>query len=571
MASQPAHLPERPAARSSTRPARLTVPAAALLLAGLAVSAPGLAASAAGPGQGPGRGQPAVPHFVDEARAAGVEHTYEGSWEFFVGGGVAAFDCDADGRPDLYLAGGTDPAALFRNESPTGGTLRFTRLRDEATDLDRVTGAYPLDIDADGNPDLAILRHGEDVLLRGLGECRFERANEAWGFEGSEAWTTAFSATWEQGAEWPTLAFGTYIDHVATDGTTTCGDSHLVRPNETGDGFGRPVVLPPAWCALSMLFSDWDRSGRRDLRVANDRHYYRDGQEQLWRIEPGHPPRAYTRRDGWQQLRIWGMGIASQDLTGDGYPEVFLTSIGDNKLQTLAQGPGQPAYRDIALKRGVTAHRPFTGGETLPSTAWHAEFQDVNNDGRVDLFVSKGNVEAMKEYAMSDPSNLFLGRADGSFVEAAEAASIVDFARGRGAALVDLNLDGLLDLVKVNRRENVRLWRNVGAGDAATSAPLGGWLAVRLTQDGPNRDAVGAWVEVRVGRRTVTRELVVGGGHAGGQLGWLHFGLAHAGGARLRVQWPDGEWSAWMPAMADRFIVVERGAAEPSPWTPPGS
>ena len=56
----------------------------------------------------------------------------------------------------------------------------------------------------------------------------------------------------------------------------------------------------------------------------------------------------------------------------------------------------------------------------LPSTAWHPEFQDVNNDGFVDLFVTKGNVEAQPDYATRDPNNLLLGTADGTFVEAAE-------------------------------------------------------------------------------------------------------------------------------------------------------
>ena len=52
--------------------------------------------------------------------------------------------------------------------------------------------------------------------------------------------------------------------------------------------------------------------------------------------------RQYTEADGWRPLQIWGMGIASQDLTGDGHPEVFLTSQGDNKLQTLAAGAARP-------------------------------------------------------------------------------------------------------------------------------------------------------------------------------------------------------------------------------------
>ena len=196
--------------------------------------------------------------------------------------------------------------------------------------------------------------------------------------------------------------------------------------------------------------------------MTNDRHYYRDGTDQLWRVAPGEAPRLYTEADGWRPLQIWGMGIASEDVTGDGYPEVFLTSQGDNKLQTLADGPAHPTYEDIALPRGVTAHRPFAGGDVLPSTAWHAEFADVNNDGFLDLFVAKGNVEDQPGYATRDPSNLLLGQADGTFVEGAEAAGIVRYDRARGGALVDLNLDGMLDLVVVNREEPVTLWRNTG-------------------------------------------------------------------------------------------------------------
>ncbi len=100
----------------------------------------------------------------------------------------------------------------------------------------------------------------------------------------------------------------------------------------------------------------------------------------------------------------------------------------------------------------MNAAQPFTGGDVLPSTAWHPEFEDVNNDGFVDLFVSKGNVDAQPDYARKDPSNLLLGQPDGTFTEAADAAGILSFDRGRGAALADFNLDGLLDLVEVELR-----------------------------------------------------------------------------------------------------------------------
>ena len=515
----------------------------------------------------------AAPRFVDETTASGIAQTYGGDYPYSVGGGVAVFDCDADGRPDLYLAGGSGPAALYRNESPIGGALRFVAVADPATDLTGVTGAYPIDVDGDGTVDLAVLRNGENIVLRGLGGCRFERANEAWGLAGGDLFTTAFSATWEAGQTLPTLAFGNYVVAAQNpDPNHLCSDNQLIRPDSGGTRYGAPIPLTPSWCALSMLFSDWDRSGRRDLRVSNDRHYYSDlsdGQEQMWRVAPGEPPRLYTAADGWVPVQVFGMGIASYDVNGDGYPDVYLTSQGENKLQTLTAGPGQPTYRDIALKRGVTATRPFTGGDPLPSTAWHPEFQDVNNDGFIDLFVSKGNVEAQADYATRDPSDLFLGQPDGTFVEAADKAGIVSYARGRGAALVDLNLDGLLDLVELNLGAPTILWRNVGSGDAAAPAPIGHWIGLQIEQSGPNRDAIGAWIEVRIGASIQRRELSIGGGHEGGQLGWVHFGLGPAVGADVRVLWPGGETGPWLHVAADEFAIIDRGASEAHPWQPP--
>jgi len=540
-----------------------TLAAAAAIVAGAWVIGVGRAAQPA-PALGP-------PRFVDETSSAGIAQTYDGPLAFFAGGGVAVFDCDGDGRPDMYVAGGTNPATLYRNDGATGGALHFAPVHDPATDLTSVNGAYPLDIDGDGQVDLAVLRDGENVLLRGTGGCHFERANEHWSFDGGRAPTTAFSATWEGQAALPMMAFGNYTDPAATDAHDLCVDNVLVRPAVTGGAYGSPIPLTPSWCALSMLFSDWDRSGRRDLRISNDKHYYVDGEEQLWRVEPGVPPRLYTADEGWVRVNVEGMGIASYDLTGDGFPEVFLTSQGENRLQTLTSGPTEPRYRDIGLKRGVSADRPFAGGDALPSTAWHPQFDDVNNDGYVDLFISKGNVRQQEDHAMKDPSNLLLGQADGTFREKADTAGILSYDLGRGAALADLNLDGLLDLVEVNLGTPVKLWRNVGAGHGSTTAAMGHWLALRVTEPGSNRDAIGAWVEVKVGDTTMRRELTVGGGHVGGQLGWVHVGLGPAQEADVRVLWPDGAAGPWMRVAANQFFELDRTSAAARPWTPPGS
>jgi len=389
------------------------------------------------------------------------------------------------------------------------------------------------------------------------------------GLGSQDGWITAFSATWEGAATLPTLAFGRYVTLDAAGDPAGCGDNALVRPDASGTRYATPVSLSPGWCTLSMLFSDWDGTGRRDLRVTNDRQYYIDGADQLWRIEPGEAPREYTARDGWVSMQIWGMGIASQDLTGDGLREVYLTSQGGNKLQTLAAGPSHPAFRDVALAHGVTAAQLYAGGQSLPSTAWHPEFVDVNDDGLADLFVSKGNVASMPDYASRDPSNLLIGQPDGTFVEGADAAGVTTFDKGRGAALADLNLDGLPDLLLVNVGAPLRTWRNVGSGTADAPAPMGHWLAARLSEPGGNRDAVGAKLEVEAGETVQRRELVVGGGHLGGQLGWTHIGLGTADRARVRVTWPDGEIGPWLDVAANQFVDIARGATDAVPWAPP--
>ncbi|WP_119391788.1 CRTAC1 family protein [Taklimakanibacter lacteus] len=509
-----------------------------------------------------------VPRFIDETRSAGIDSVYSGEWEYMVGGGVAAFDCSGDGFPDLLLSGGSSPARFYRNASARGGALRFT-MQPSGLELDKVIGTYPVDIDGDGITDLALLRVGENVVMRGLGDCRFERANEAWGFDGGDAWSAAFAATWERGAGWPTLAIGNYVDRAREmEPWGSCTDNWLHRPFVT-DGrsmrkFANPIPLKPSFCALSMLFTDWNRSGTPALRVSNDREYYEGGQEQLWRIEPGKPPSLYTDADGWKLLRIWGMGIASQDIDGDGYPDYFLTSMADNKLQTLTSppqdGPARPDYKDVAFAKGVTAHRPYSGGDLRPSTAWHAQFEDVNNDGLADLFIAKGNVAAMPDFAAKDPNNLLLQLPDGKFQEAGDAAGIASVAVARGAAVVDLNLDGLVDLVVVNRWQTAELWRN-------TTSDAGHWIEVRLSQEGSNRDAIGAWVEVRCGDAVTRREITVGGGHASGELGWRHFGLGEGAQAEMRVTWPDGAIGEWEPLNGNAFYIVERGKPARQ-WSP---
>jgi enediyne biosynthesis protein E4 len=461
-----------------------------------------------------------APEFRDHSASLGG-HVYGGGWEHFVGGGVAVFDCDGNGRPDIFAAGGENPAQLWRND----GDFQFQSL--PISPLTSVTGAYPIDIDADGAMDLFVMRAGANVVLRGDGDCGFADAAAAWGIDGGDRWTTAFSAWWD-GDGRPNLALGNYVDRSNPDGPFgTCDANQILTP--VADGYAS-TDLTPGFCPLSILAAR-DARGRLTLRLSNDRHYYlRDGQEQMWDIADA---RFLGPDDGWPRLSLWGMGIASRDLTGDGRDEVMLTSMGDQLLQ-LAQPDG--SYANAPFGIGTYAQRPHTGTDGRPSTGWHAEFGDIDNDGRADLFIAKGNVDQMPGLAMADPNNLLMQQADGTFRETAQTAGIATTDRSRGAALADFDGDGRLDLVVVNRRAPIELYRNI-------TADTGNWITIAPQQSGGNRNAIGAVVTISTDTQTQSQQNTIGGGHAGGRALPLHFGLGDAARADIHILWPDGSES----------------------------
>lgn len=449
------------------------------------------------------------------------DHSYVGGWEHLVGGGVAVFDCNGDDLPELLAAGGTNPMLFLRNY----GAMRFSA--GSFPTLTDTIGAYPLDMDGDGHLDLFILRAGADVVLRGGPDCSFADVTEAWGLPQQDRWSTAFTAWWE--GDRPTLAIGHYVDRSNPQGPFEACDSNLLLIPQGGDW--QQQTLEPGFCALSMLAAR-DARGRPTLRISNDRHYYvRGGHEQMWDIAEA---RFLNEADGWPRVSLWGMGIASRDLNSDGRDEVMLTSMADQLLQ-IAQSDG--TYAAAPWSMGTYATTPHDGSDGRPSTGWHAQFGDVDNDGLPDLFIAKGNVDQMPTNAMHDPNDLLMQRPDGTFAQRATEAGVATGERARGAALVDLDLDGRLDLVVVNRRAPLELYRNV-------TPDTGHWLAVDLRQPGGNSRAVGARVTVVAGGRSQMQEVTVGGGHAGGQALPLHFGLGAAESAAesvtVRIDWPDG-------------------------------
>ena len=166
----------------------------------------------------------------------------------------------------------------------------------------------------------------------------------------------------------------------------------------------------------------------------------------------------------------------------------------------------------------------------------------------------------MPDFAEKDPNNLLLQKPDASFTEVGDVAGVASFANARGGILADFNLDGLVDLVVVNRRETAKIWRNI-------TPDAGRWIELLLANLSSNRNAIGAWIEVRQGDKIQTREITSGGGHASGQNGWWHFGAGDAPSVDVRMIWPDGSTGPWQTVATNGFYVMSPNDA-PRAWTP---
>ena len=169
----------------------------------------------------------ANPTFENRSSAL-PEHIYDGDWTHFVGGGVAVFDCNDDTLPDLFAAGGANLAKLIIN----AGDFQF--IDAVLPPLTSVTGAYPIDINADGHTDLFVMRVGVNTILQGHGNCIFTDATTDLGIPPDNAWTTAFTAWWDGDAR-PTLAIGNYVDRSDPNGPfEACDKNAILIPTDTG-------------------------------------------------------------------------------------------------------------------------------------------------------------------------------------------------------------------------------------------------------------------------------------------------------------------------------------------------
>ena len=530
------------------------------------------------------------PFFVDATEAWGVDVDLDraapGSYFMpdSMAGGVALFDADGDGDLDLYLVHGRwdvarrAPAADGVNRlllQGDDGVFRVTPDAAGAADAGYGMGVAVGDADNDGDLDLYIANYGPDAFYRNRGDGTFENATADAGI-GNDAWSASAGFFDADGDGWLDVFVTNYLAiDPAREARDAAGRPDYASPSvspgvpdvlyrNTGDGTFTDVTEAAALATpgrgLGVIFDDLDGDGRIDIYVANDGDpnfawiSQADGTFVDRAALLGLAVNSYGRPEG-------SMGIARGDVDGDGAEDLLLTHFAQETNSLYRRlGPGQ--FSDETLARGLA-------GPSLDRTGFGAAFFDLELDGDLDLFVVNGRVFRRRSLAgarlsdhwnsYAEPNQLFVNSGGGRFAEVVVGCGPAcnDIEVSRGLVAGDLDRDGDVDLVVTNANGTVRLYRN-------ETPRQGHWLAVRAIDPALRRDAIGARIEVRLGRRVLVRTVTAARSYLSSGDLTTHFGLGEAERVdRILVRWPDGAIEHFDGGDVDRLRVIRRGEGRP--------
>ena len=472
-------------------------------------------------GSGPG---PA--HFSDitESAAVGVSHPYTHI------AGVALFDWDLDGLPDLFAPGGANPDTLFRNRGD--GTFEDVTAQAGLGALPRGTVAVAVgDVTGDGRDDLLLVPEdgtGRPILLV---------AGEDGVFTDESALRLVVPAS---------LLAGVALGDLDGDGDLDAvlprwGPNLPTEPRECLEMLylenraGALVHAPLgnatlSGCSLAALFTDFDDDGDLDLLQAND-------------YGPQFTPNQAVRNDGvgadgalvvsevgaevGLDTAVYGMGLAVGDVDGDLRRDYFTTSVG---IDALLIGDADGTWRD-ETDVWQAGSRLGPDGTRFK---WGAAFLDADNDGHQDLVVAAGMEQSVIPWTGAEQPSVFLQNSGAPpLIEASEAAGLALSSSDRTVAVGDLDADGRLDLV-FGTTTGPRVLQN-------DTPEAGAWTGLRLTGTVSNVAAIGARVVVTCGGNGWLRELSSGGNPGATHQRLVHVGLGGcAGPASATIRWPSG-------------------------------
>lgn len=539
---------------------------------------------------------PAIP-FTDITAAAGIdfEHVNGAYGDKLIpetmGSGLAFFDYDNDGDPDLYLVnatywpdkaeGRTSTARLYRNEG--GGRFSDVTL---AAGLERELygmGVAVGDYDGDGWRDLYLSNLGSNLLLRNA-HGHFVDVSAQAGVAGNpEDWSTGTSFLDYDNDGDLDLFVGNYVYwsrdidleidfRIAGLGRAYGGPEHHTGAlnrlyRNDGDGSFTEVSLAagiavtegsdrrPAGKALAVSVADIDRNGWVDIVVANDttRNFlYRnlgDGRFEEVGVLEGI---AYDR----EGRATSGMGVDVARFRNDDDVGIAIGNFANEMSSLFVTLDGRGPFVDEAVLEGI-------GPDSRLALTFAVLFLDADLDGRLDLFQANGHLEdeinrVHPSQTHAQPPQLFWNCGEGCgkrYRLLENTANLQDPLVARGAAYADIDGDGDLDLAIVQNGGRAALLRN--------DQQLGHhWLRLELVGASANRDALGAEVTLRAGDVTQYRRIHPSRGYLSQVERSVTFGLGAAAAVdELSVTWPGGQVQHVDVPGVDRVLRVFQEAA----------
>lgn len=493
-----------------------------------------------------------------------------------MGGGVALADVDGDHDLDVYLV---QSGSLYPNQP---GDDRGNRLylNDGSGNFQKAVGSgaedpgYGLgvaagDYDNDGDIDLYVTNFGTNVLLRNDGNGRFEDVTSH-ARVGDPGYSTAAAfldldadddldlfvanyVRWDFAVERDCYIGGVLTYCPPTNYNAPASD-RLYRNN--GDGTFEDVTAHAGLArsfgtGLGALSADFDGDGLLDVFVANDMMV-----NQLWINRGGF---RFVEEAAYRGCAVdahglakAGMGVAAGDVDDDGDTDLLVVNLAE-QTDSFYRNEGD-WFSDATESVGLaTTSRRYT--------RFGVVLADFDNDGRLDIYEANGGVAPSETKHEGDefaePNTLFRGAEDGRFVEelppGGTAARLIH--TSRGLAVGDLNDDGGLDLVVVNRDAAPYLLVN-------RVPNRGNWIRfrVRTTTD---RDAHGAVVSATVGSVRKYRRVAPDGSYLASSEPQVHFGLAReTNAANVTVHWPTGESEAFGTFEAGRTYDLLQDAGD---------
>jgi len=490
-----------------------------------------------------------------------------------VGSGCALFDCDGDGRLDLYLlhdvpAGSPSRNALLRQKAD--GTFEDISSGSGLDFAGPCMGAAVGDIDNDGRPDLAVTLHGGLRLFRNLGSGRFaditataNLRNPLWG-------TSAAFFDFDRDGLLD-LFVANYVDYDASKPCVDRGGQDYCSPrtfsgtgsrlfrNRGGGQFDDVSVLAGIGLVpgpgLGVYCADLTGDGWPDIFVAND-----GAPNRLWvnRTDGTFRDEAPSRGVAYTHMghAYAGMGIAVGDIGNDGMLDLYVTHLATETNTLWKQGP-RGVFRDRTAEFGLNE-------TSLRGTGFGTAMADFDHDGDLEIAIVNGRVsKASPESAPGLPAfwepyaqrNRLLSLRGGAFsdVSSANPAFCNVPNVGRGLAIGDIDGDGAEDMVVTAIAGRTRIYRNVYPG-------RGTWLQVHALDPRWNREALGAEVVVVAAGQKRTRVVATADSYLCARSPIAHFGLGKATSYdSIEVRWPDGLLERFPAGPANRRISLRRG------------